>query len=279
MSSIFSQEGESFDYTYLSLGAGTQSSAMLILACQGKVPRPEAVIFADTGDEPHWVYDYLGYMTEFAKPYGIHVHVTSKGRLSEWMIDRQRQGKRFVSVPVYTAGVNGSKEGMLRRQCTREFKVEPITKKVRELLDYQPRQRVKERVRCFIGISLDESRRMKPSRERWITNRFPLVEMGITRSKCRQILLDAGLPEPRKSACVFCPYHSDNYWNALKTQAPEEFAKAVEFDNGIRDMTMRGRKQPGYVHRSCKPLIEVDFDPNANQVDMFENECEGMCGL
>lgn len=268
-----------YDYTYLSLGAGVQSSAMLVMGCiDDRVPKPDAAIFADTGDEPPWVYEYLDLLEEWAEPHGVAVHRTSKGRLSEWMIDRQKDGKRFVSVPVYTSGPQGQ-EGMLRRQCTREFKVEPITKKVRELLGYRPRQRVRESVRAMLGITIDEAIRMKPSRERWITNTFPLVDLQMSRHDCYAILEDAGLPEPQKSACVFCPYHTDAYWKWMQDNHPEQFAEAVKFDHAIRDMTMRGREQPAYVHRSCVPLDEVDFnDGDPNQIDMLA-ECEGMCGV
>jgi len=269
-----------YDFTYLSLGAGVQSSALLVLSCTDpRVPKPDAVIFADTGDEPPWVYDYVEVLSTYAESHGLVVTVATKGKLSEWVIDRQLQGKRFVSVPIYTAAPDGGREGMLRRQCTREFKVEPITTAVRELLGYKPRQRVRERVRCMLGITRDEAQRMKPSWHKWITNTFPLVDLEMHRHDCLKVMADAGLPEPRKSACVYCPYHSDEYWQWMKDEEPEAFQQAVDFDHRIRDMTMRGREQPGFVHRSCVPLDEAVFDANdPNQTDMWA-ECEGMCGV
>ena len=262
---------EEFDYTYLSLGAGVQSSALLVLGCtDDRVPKPDFAIFADTGDEPQYVYDYLDILTEYAADHGIKVVKAQKGRLSDWVREHKSEGKRFASLPVFTKNDNGS-YGMLRRQCTREFKVEPITQKVRELLGYKPRFRVKERVRCMIGISLDEAQRMKESRIKWIKNTFPLIDLAIKREHCFKIMADAGLPEP---------YHSDSYWQWMKDEHPEEFSKAVDFDNLIRDMTMRGVEQPAYLHNSCVPLKDVEFNAgDKNQVDMFNNECEGMCGV
>ena len=280
MSLLIDTTSGAYDYTYLSLGAGVQSSALLVLGCTDeRVPKPDAAVFADTGDEPSWVYDYLKVLTEWAKPYGVEVVIAKKGVLSDWVMDRHDNGKRFVSIPVFTNNSDGSK-GMLRRQCTREFKFEPITKKVRELLGYQPRQRVREKVRCMLGISLDEIQRMKESQQRWITNTFPLVDLAIKREHCFKIIADVGLPKPEKSACVYCPYHSDTFWQWMKNEHPIEFSKAVKFDEGVRDMKMRGVEHPAYVHRSCVPLSEAVFhvgDPD--QVDMFNNECEGMCGI
>ena len=269
-----------YDYTYLSLGAGVQSSALLVLACTDeRVPKPDVAIFADTGDEPAWVYEYLEVLKEYAEPYGVEVVTAQKGVLSEWVMDRRSNGKRFVNVPVFTKDIDGS-QGILRRQCTREFKVEPITKKVRELLGYKPRQRIREKVRCMLGISLDETQRMKESWHHWVTNCWPLIDLGIERKGCHKIIADAGLPEAKRSSCVYCPYHSDSHWQWMKDEHPTEFAKAVEFDEGVRNMTMRGREQPAYVHRSCVPLSEAVFNTNdPNQVDLFNNECEGMCGV
>ena len=269
-----------YDYTYLSLGAGVQSSALLVLSCtDDRVPKPDVAVFADTGDEPAWVYDYLKVLAEWAKPHGVEVVTAQKGVLSEWAIDRQRDGRKFVTLPVFTKHDDGSR-GMLRRHCTRDFKIDPIIKKVRERLGYQPRQRVKERVRCMLGISLDEMQRMKASWHGWITNTFPLVDLEIKREDCHKILAAAGLPEAKRSACVYCPYHSDSYWQWMKDEHPTEFAKAVKFDEGIRDMRVRGRNQPAYVHSSLVPLSEAVFNANdPDQVDMFNNECEGMCGV
>lgn len=269
-----------FDYTYLSLGAGVQSSALLVLACTDKrIPKPDAAIFADTGDEPPWVYEYVKILTEWAKQYDVDVVTAQKAVLSQWVLDRKQEGKLFVNIPLYTVNEDKS-QGHLRRQCTREFKIAPITKKVRELLGYEPRKRVKHNVRAMLGISADETQRMKPSRFKWVTNTFPLVDLGIRREDCYKIVTDVGLPKPEKSACVYCPYHDNGWWSWIKKEHPEEFAKAVDFDHAVREMTMRGGEQLGYIHSSCQPLDEVEFkEADPNQVDMFSNECEGMCGV
>lgn len=268
-----------YDLTYLSLGAGVQSSALLVCSTLGlhDVPKADVAIFADTGDEPQWVYDYLKVLEEWSP---IPIKRCSKGRLSEWVVDRQKQGKRFVSVPIYTLGENGGRAGILRRQCTGEFKIEPIQKAVREHLGLKPRQRFKGQVQAMLGISIDEAQRMKPSRVRWITNTYPLVNAEITREKCLKIVASAGLPEPKRSSCVYCPYHSNHFWRDLKNNYPDEWQKAVAFDEMVRDMTIRGQERPGFVHRSCVPLAEADLnDHDPDQINMFTNECEGICGV
>ena len=48
-------------------------------------------------------------------------------------------------------------------------------------------------------------------------------------------------------------------------------------DKTIRDLSQHGINDKIYLHPSLKPLDEVDF--NENQLEMFDNECEGHCGL
>ena len=262
-------------FTYLSLGAGVQSSALLVMSAKGlyDCPRADIAVFADTGDEPQWVYDYLhDHLIPFGKKHGIPVHVVQQGHLSEAYLS----GSGFASPPLFLVGP-GSEPGMLRRQCTEKFKVRPIQRFVRQHLGYAPRQRVKHVVTSLQGISIDESHRMKTNPMTWITNRYPLVDAEVDRRKCEQVVRDAGLPTPKRSACVYCPFHSDHFWNDLKTQHPTEFAKAVAFDRAIRRND--GRRGVGYLHSSRQPLDEVDFDPTRDQIDMFGNECEGMCGV
>ena len=100
-----------FDFTYLSLGAGVQSSALLVLACtDDRVPKPDVAIFADTGDEPAWVYEYLEVLKSYAESHEVEVIVAQKGRLSEWVVDRQRSGERFISVPLLPRTLTGLQE-------------------------------------------------------------------------------------------------------------------------------------------------------------------------
>lgn len=128
----------------------------------------------------------------------------------------------------------------------------------------------------LIGISMDEVWRMKPSRVQYIVNKFPLIDSGITRQACLRWMEHRQYPKPPKSSCIGCPFHSDAQWRALTS---EEFADAVEVDRAIRNQPkFRGQQ---FMHRSLKPLDQVDFRTaeEKGQIDMFMNECEGMCGL
>ena len=116
---------------------------------------------------------------------------------------------------------------------------------------------------------------MKPNRVKWIENTFPLIDAGISRQKCIEYIKEAGFHLPPKSACIGCPYHSDIFWKNLKTKEPVQFQNAVDFDIDIRKHRV-SLKNKVYLHRSLRPLGHIDFD---NQPDLFEDECEGYCGL
>lgn len=264
----------------ISLGAGVQSSTMALMAAHGEItPMPDCAIFADTGAEPKRVYEWLDWL-EKQLPFPVHRVMHKTGLLK----NLQASGVgRFVSVPFFTDSHNG---GMTRRQCTREFKVQPIEKKVRELVGLARGQRAPKRILAtqYIGISLDEVQRMKPSRTHWIEHRWPLIEKRITRTDCLTWMASRGYPKPGKSSCTFCPYHDESAWRDMKANDPESWAQAVEVDRHIRSGTARvarGMKGDLYLHRSLKPLDEVDLRTaaDAGQIDMFGNECEGMCGV
>lgn len=268
-------------YTYLSLGAGVQSSALYVLSVLGlhDCPKAEVAIFADTQDEPKWVYSQLDALRAWGDG-RLPIEVVTEGCLSQDVIDRHHGDKmRFAAIPAFTLGTDG-RAAPLRRQCSREYKIQPIERQVRQLLGYKKGQRVKHRARALIGISLDEATRMKPSRTPWCENLYPLVDAGLRRGDCLKILRDHDLPEPRKSACVFCPYHDNKYWEILRAEHPEEFQKAIDFDELIRDMTKSGDRNPVFLHRSLQPLDQVDFTGGQRSLDFgFDEECEGVCGV
>lgn len=270
----------------LSLGAGVQSTAVLLMAARGEFDtRPDVAIFADTGWEPQAVYHHLEWLEKEAGG-AIPILRVSAGNIRHDVLQSKDGKTRFATMPLYVRSPAGSApEGVLRRQCTREYKIEPITRKIRELLGLRPRQRVKGRVEQWFGISLDEITRVKDNRYHWIDNRYPLIEKRMTRWDCILWLRQHGYPTPPKSSCIGCPYHGNEFWRQLRDHSPEEWQDAVEFDRQIRT-GLKGVLQDAYVHRSLVPLDQVDLSTPEDRGQMtlafdddFDAECEGMCGV
>ena len=266
-----------FDYVYINLGAGVQSTALYLLACaeQRGVPKAEVAIFADTQDEPAWVYENLDRLRALG---GIPIEVVSAGCLGDDLMHKRgaAEGERFAWIPAFTLLPDG-RAGPLRRQCTRDYKITPIEKKVRTLMGYKPRQVIKEKAASLVGISLDEVQRAKDSRTRWVETCFPLIDARMDRHACLTVIAASGLPAPLKSSCIFCPYHSDSFWKWLKDNYAAEWARACKVDAQIRDMTRAGVERPAFLHGSLAPLADVHFDDQGELFDSQHGVCDEYC--
>lgn len=266
--------------TIASLGAGVQSTYMVLAAAKGEItPMPDYAIFADTAEPAH-VYEHLEWL-EKQLPFPV-IRVKHQD-LWDDVLKSARDGDRVANPPFYTKSKDGSK-GILKRGCTEVYKLKPIKKAVRKLLGFEPGQRVKDaHVEMWIGISFDERTRMKMSMDKWITHRWPLIEKDMTRTSCLKWMANEGYPLPPRSACIFCPYHNNDYWRYLRDRFPLEFEKACEFDELIRNGINRNsakdfRAEELYLHSDLVPLREVDLRTDVDMGQMtWLDECSGGC--
>lgn len=279
----------------ISLGVGVQSTTIYFRSSLGYCEKADFAIFADTGNEKPQTYKYLIYLLQWQKENnGIPIIIARpETSITKSIIQGVKSEKRFVSIPLFTKDSAG-KVGMLRRQCTSEFKVKSVDKKIRELLKLKRYARTPP-VNIWLGISRDEITRMKEPREKYKTFVYDLLNTKVSKDKqgkafyteirndktrfsrqdCIAFLHSLNIPIPPKSACVICPYQKDESFLETK-QNPKLWDWLVKFDEQIRDASKKGITQPLFLHRSCKPLKEVDFD-TANE-SLFDNECSGMCG-
>jgi hypothetical protein len=278
----------------LNLGAGVQSTTVYLMYLRGEIePGIECAIFADTGEESASVYAHLEWLQSLGGP---PIVVRTIGRLGDDLTrGRNSTGGRFASIPAFTAAIEGVKAGMVRRQCTKEYKIEVIERFLRrELLGLQRGQRVPKgtSIAQVYGISLDEAGRSIRIRSRledraWLTPEFPLIDRMMTRGNCLNWLEAFGVPhEVQKSACVFCPFKSNAEWRRLRDTDSEGWARAVEVDVALRvegAVVNRKLDQKLYVHRSCVPLDKAnlgDADPRQYHLGLnWVSECAGMCGV
>jgi hypothetical protein len=265
----------------LSLGAGVQSTTLALMAAAGEIKPPDLAIFADTQWEPREVYDHLRWlMSPNVLPF--EVWIVTKGNIRQGLVDRRNTtGGRFAAIPWHTVNPDGS-EGMGRRQCSSEYKLTPIMHGIRRKLDKPGRAYIPPgTVEVMLGISKDEAGRMRASRQRYMVNRYPLIENGMTRRDCLRWMERRGYPQPPKSACIGCPYHDNTYWRRLRDNSPDEFADAVAADLALREGNNRGMRATEFMHPQRVPLGEADLDAGLDlrQGDLFGNECEGMCGV
>jgi hypothetical protein len=256
----------------LSLGAGVQSSALALMCAHREIPPVDFAVFADTQNEGREVYRWLDWL-ETKLPFPVY-RVT-KGNLGEAsvLVRTSKTGTKYLKpmIPAYIDR-NGEK-GIAMRHCTMDYKIEMILRELR-------RRREGHEVTQYLGISWDEAHRMKPSQHPWLHNAYPLVERRLTRGHCLEWMERNGYPRPPRSACVYCPYHSDEEWKRIKTETPDEFAEAAAYEKRLQAAYRELPAMDGipYLHGSRKPLETVDFS-DSPQSDLFGNECAGVCGV
>jgi hypothetical protein len=241
----------------ISLGAGVQSSTMSLMAAHGEItPMPKCAIFADTQDEPQSVYTWLDWLEE-KLPFPV-LRVTA-GKLSDAILNG---AKPTASIPSF-----GSRGGVFKRSCTDRYKIRPIQRKIRELGGKR------NGTILWIGISLDEVSRMKPNKLRYINNIWPLIDKRMSRWDCLRWMKRHAYPEPPKSACEYCPYHSNALWRELLSDQKTR--------SRIGLIEARIVKRGQFLHRERITLSKVDLstDEDHGQQVMFGNECEGLCGV
>lgn len=279
-------------WNVLNLGAGVQSSCLALMAAKGEIgPMPDFAVFADTQAEPESVYKWLDWL-EVQLPFPVY-RVT-KGSLTNDSLtltaatDKAKSyetGELYMRrlIPAFGLMPNGEKTIAIGRKCTADYKIKQIEKCIIEKCAIQRAQK-EYTVTQWIGISWDELQRMKNNFPAWSQPRWPLIEKRMTRQMCLDWMFNNGYKEPPRSACVYCPFHSDKEWRRLRDEEPNEFAKAVDFDYKIREIAKKDRilKMKVFLHNSCKPLDEIDFDSDEQKGQMvwdFQAECEGMCGV
>ena len=280
---VFEEEDKDQTMNILSLGAGVQSTTLLLLSAHGLLPKIDYAIFADTGWEPRAVYEHLDRIEkEIAIPAGIPIIRVQNGNIRE---DALNATKNFASMPLYIKKQDGNK-AMGRRQCTREYKIEPVKRQIRTLLGAELKEngiagRVSKgkTVNQWIGISTDEFQRAKDSQVNYIKNVFPLIELNMSRRDCIAYLTKYGFGSTPKSACIGCPFMRNSAWRIMKENNTEEWKDAVAFDKAIRNGSNEQTKKLGaqlFLHGSCLPLDEAPIEKETRielkerQIDIYQ---------
>lgn len=276
------------EYHILNLGCGVQSTTLYLMGMRGELPDGiefDCAVFADPKDEGEDVYKHLEWLKSLG---GTEIKISSAGHIGEDIkAGVNTTGQKFVSIPAFTKNLEIGKIGQIRRQCTREYKIDVVERVIRrDILGLKKYQRVPKDVIVwqYVGFSYDEPGRAARARGRfeqrgWTNVRFPLIEDRMTRHQCVMYLEDVVPHTVPRSACVFCPYKSNREWKQLKQHDKKGWARAVEIDRALRSEAVLNRN-PGeemYIHRTCKPLEDCYFDED--QMDLFDLDCEGGCGL
>ena len=233
----------------LSYGGGKQTIAMCVLVAQGKLPRPDYVIAADTGREMPSTWEYAD---EYTRPLlasvGLELHIAPHDLATVDLYGKNGD----LLMPMFTS------TGKLSTFCSGEWKARVVDRYAKTVLHIPS-------YTAWIGFSLDERRRIK-GRE---GKRFPLIDLNLTLVDCLEIIQSAGLPIPPKSRCYMCPHQHNAEWREVKA-IPALWESALEIDQEMRDADERGAV---FLHADRIPLELADL----NKED--RNEPSRQCGM
>ena len=226
----------------LSWGGGTQSTALMlkmlsgdVLDNKGEIVKPDYIIFADTGDESRMTYDQVYNVQKYVKEtYNQEIIIVKKNKMlknDQEITDMVRAGKmsgtiyrssdyadlyqnqvlfykgvldRADIVPHWVINKRGEIGKLMGRQCTVTYKITQIVKEIRRRENLKAFSAKKHKINMFIGFTIDEIMRVKPSPQSYIENKFPLVDIRWSKEDCIQYVIQKLGFRPHSSVCNMC---------------------------------------------------------------------------
>lgn len=267
---------------FISYGGGVQSTALIVLATQGKIGNVDAALMSNVGDDsehPQTMKYVREVITPWAAERGLPVHelhrtIKKTGeRQTLWQRMMDYEGDKLREpIPVY--GWSGAP---MSRSCTADHKIKVLG-------EFIKKNCAKEELpaEVLIGISLDEIERANRGRdEKWEKREYPLLDLGMNRIHCANLIESVGLPVPPKSSCFFCPFHSLLTWSELRRDQPELFNQAVRLEDKLNERRANRQMKPVYLTRKGVPLKEAvsEASPELFGEEAFnDGRCdEGYC--
>jgi len=214
----------------------------------------DEVIFADTGGEVPETYEYLQIAEGYLDIHGIPLRRV--GRPASTDLYETCWRRRVIPSAMW-------------RWSTRDFKVGPIHRYYRS--SGAP-------IRQYIAIAYDEIERMKDSRVEYVTNLYPLVDKRIDRAGCLEIIARAGLPEPVKSGCYFCPFNSYDRWRWLNEHHPDLFERAVLLEENSKHFPLQRLTDQVYRKRDTVTLRQLRARLRSGAEREADSELMSACG-
>ena len=275
--------------TVLSYSGGRQSSALLWMLLCEDIPRPEHLVIlnADPGMENSKTYEYTAMMLALCHKANITAFTVDGPSLVADLLHLKDDPtkKRIDNPPYWTKDGKTGKQGRLIQNCTKHYKIAPMDRAIRRLLEERyalSRKNTRLPPRCvhkWIGFSYDEVFRMKPPSQKYVEFVYPLIDMQLTNEAIHQYYLDNHLPEPPRSVCNACFANGLATFRQMWEERPDDWAQAVAVDDSVRDWSQIGVRDAVYVSKTMVPLRDLprlDFNPDDSDSDNYSCD-SGYC--
>lgn len=265
----------------LSCGAGQQSTALALMSCENAlygldrhplIPVYDAILFCDLGGERKWVYQQVIFIADICKRAGIPFFVLKDRNL--WMDYMKNYGRnRVCTIPFWSINEDG-KKGKMTRHCTIDYKIIQMQNYIRwNMLGYRKGQHTKQEDiqahEMHIGFTSEERQRIFDSKHKMFINKYPMVDMGITRADNYAYVREFWGMETKGSACLFCPFHTNYFFWECKNSCPEDYNTVTQFE----ELLERGYGNPNA--RIGVPNSKVYISRSRKRIkDLVQEECQ-----
>lgn len=208
----------------VSYGGGTNSTAMLVGLWE-RGQRPDAIIFADTGDEKPHTYEFIWQFNDWLLHQSFPSIQIVRGAYPQQQKDGSLSAEclRLGKLPAKAYGLSS---------CSMKWKIEP-QQRLQKALTKQ-HNLLREQVCILIGFDADEPSRVQRaldnSEARPFPERYPLYEWGWGRDECVAAIARANLSDPGKSACFMCPSSRKKEIRELARRYPDLLERALEME-------------------------------------------------
>ncbi len=239
----------------LSFGGGTDSTAILCAwherGLQASQPI-DLILFADTGGEKPHTYEHVDRMQKWLRGTALPlVTIVSKAG-NDRTLEQDCLVKHMLPSIAYG-----------RKGCSQKFKIEPQEKYLNSVRGARLVWRSGSKVEKLLGYDYSEKTRWAktPLEDDKYAYRFPLVEWEWTRVECVAAIARAGLPQPGKSACFFCPSSTKPEIDDLKKTYPVLFHRALAIEDNARNLKTTkglGRRFSWRDYATTKEEVSVE---------------------
>lgn len=217
-------------------GGGVDSTAILVELARLGV-RPDAIVFADVGNEAPWTYEYLDYFDRWLESVGFptvtrvkrYDHITRRGTTYTTLEQNCLDNETLPSIAF----------GFQRHGCSIKWKADTIEAYLTRAWPERDEAWAGEPPLQVIGYdnsTADRKRRARADKhettiggrpaERW----YPLQDWGWDREECKRRIAAAGLRVPEKSACWFCPASQKWEIARLGAEHPDLLERAFKME-------------------------------------------------
>lgn len=226
----------------VTFGGGTNSTALLVGLWENNIT-PDAIVFADTGGERPHTYKHIENMQNWLKSVGYPSIDVVKNEQPSKHGSLEAMCLKTNRLPAVAYG--GFKT------CSIQFKIEPVDKYIRS--KFPDEWKAGRIIKC-VGIDAGEERRAKESGSKNYTNIFPLLLWDWDRDDCIDAIDRAGLSQPGKSSCFFCPNMKQHEIREMAVKYPDLMDRAIKMEENAELSSIAGLGR----NYAWKDLIATD---------------------